>query len=368
MSRTGTRRILITADAVGGVWQYATDLAHALSTNGDEVLLAVMGPPPDDEQRRATRAAHGVTLIETGVELDWLASGPKAVASSGRLLAELAADVAATVVHLNAPALAASARFRMPLVAVTHSCMATWWQAVEGGRLPADLAWHAAVTEQGLKAANHVVAPSAAFAEATMRTYRLATPPSVVHNGRGGRAASTAALHDFAFTAGRLWDKGKDLATLDRAAARLAIPFKAAGAVRGPNGDAIEFRDIIPVGRLGDDALADQLAARPVFVSASRYEPFGLAVLEAAAAGCALVVSDIPTFRELWDGAAVFVAPGDDRGFAEAIETVVGDTGLRSMLGAAARERAARFTPAAMADGMAAIYRSLLAVGSRAAA
>ena len=38
------------------------------------------------------------------------------------------------------------------------------------------------------------------------------------------------------------------------------------------------------------------------------YEPFGLAVLEAAQAGCALVLSDIPTFRELWDGAALFVA------------------------------------------------------------
>ena len=49
------------------------------------------------------------------------------------------------------------------------------------------------------------------------------------------------------------------------------------------------------------------LPTRPIFVSVSRYEPFGLAVLEAAHAGCALVLSDIPTFRELWQGAASFV-------------------------------------------------------------
>ena len=91
----------------------------------------------------------------------------------------------------------------------------------------------------------------------------------------------------------------------------------------------------------------------------ARYEPFGLAVLEAAAAGCPLVLSDIPTFRELWDGAATFVAANDDRAFAEVADTIVGDGGLRLALGEAARERAARYTPMAMAAGMAAIYASL---------
>jgi hypothetical protein len=38
-------------------------------------------------------------------------------------------------------------------------------------------------------------------------------------------------------------------------------------------------------------------------------EPFGLAVLEAAQAGCPLVLSDLPGFRELWDGAALFRRP-----------------------------------------------------------
>ena len=36
-------------------------------------------------------------------------------------------------------------------------------------------------------------------------------------------------------------------------------------------------------------------------------------MLEAASAGCPLILGDIPTFRELWDGAAVFVAPDDAR-------------------------------------------------------
>jgi glycosyltransferase involved in cell wall biosynthesis len=80
-------------------------------------------------------------------------------------------------------------------------------------------------------------------------------------------------------------------------------------------------------------------------------------VLEAAQAGCPLVLSDIPTFRELWDDAALFVPPGDAAGFAAAIERAAQDA---DRLGARAEERAARYTPEAMASGMAALYRQAL--------
>ena len=50
------RRILMTADAVGGVWQYATELASALAGLGHETILALLGPPPSDAQREAIMA------------------------------------------------------------------------------------------------------------------------------------------------------------------------------------------------------------------------------------------------------------------------------------------------------------------------
>jgi glycosyltransferase involved in cell wall biosynthesis len=166
-------------------------------------------------------------------------------------------------------------------------------------------------------------------------------------------------MHDRALTAGRLWDSGKNVAVLDRAAAGLHIPFEAAGAIAGPNGERVTLRHLHALGLLDEEALGRRLAARPVFVSAARYEPFGLAVLEAAAAGCALVLSDIPTFRELWNDAAVFVAPDDDAGFADAISELIGDAPRRLALGQAAQSRAAAFTPAAMAAGMLTIYREV---------
>ena len=80
-------------------------------------------------------------------------------------------------------------------------------------------------------------------------------------------------------------------------------------------------------------------------------------MLEAAQAGCALVLSDIPSFRELWDGAADFVPADDDRALAAAVERAARDP---ARLGAAAQRRAERYTVEAMASGTAALYRALL--------
>lgn len=358
--RTAPRRLLLTTDTVGGVWQYSLELARALVPHGYDITLALTGPVPSATQRAMAQAVTGVTLVDTGTELDWLAPDAAAIAAAGRQVARIADNMRADLIQLNAPSLAAGVRFPAPVVAVTHSCLATWWQAVDGGLVPSDFAWRATVMGDGLRAASTVIAPSAALARATQLSYGLPAQPQVVHNGRALPFAAPATMQDVAFTAGRLWDRGKDMATLDRAAARMTVPLIAAGPICGPNGETARFNHVNAIGVLDDAALSARLAARPVFVSTARYEPFGLAVLEAAAAGCALVLADLPTFRELWKGAAQFVRPGDDQGFAEAIENFIGDLPRRLALGSAAQQRAARYTPAAMAAGMTAVYDAVL--------
>jgi glycosyltransferase involved in cell wall biosynthesis len=107
------------------------------------------------------------------------------------------------------------------------------------------------------------------------------------------------------------------------------------------------------------------MARSSIFVSAALYEPFGLAVLEAAQAGCALILSDIPTFRELWQGAALFVAPSDARAIADALNKITGDAALRARLAYAAKRRAASYTIGKSADALAALMRSLVAEPQR---
>jgi glycosyltransferase involved in cell wall biosynthesis len=111
---------------------------------------------------------------------------------------------------------------------------------------------------------------------------------------------------------------------------------------------------------LSEARVAGVLAARPVFASAAVYEPFGLSVLEAAQAGCALVLSDISTHRELWDGAAIFIEPRDELGFAAATNDLLEKREERERLGEAARERARQYSSPRMAREMAGIYTRVL--------
>lgn len=360
-------RVLLTADAVGGVWQYATDLATGLAGQGVAPVLAVLGPAPDAEQRAMATGIPGLTLLETGLPLDWL-SDEAATRAAAAELAAIARREAVDLIHLNSPALAAAVVFPVPVVAAAHGCLATWWAAARPDR-PLDPAfrWHREMMARGLRASARVVAPSASYAEAVQRQYRLPASPHVVHNGRRfAKPAPSKPQHDCAFTAGRLWDEVKNVRVLDAAAALLPFPFHAAGAAVAPHGEGVAVEHLHLLGQLDGAAMSRQLSRRPVFVSAATFEPFGLAVLEAAAAGCPLVLSDIPTFRELWDGAAIFVAPDDAPGFAAAIVDSVEDQQLRRGLGEAARRRAADFSAERMAAGTAAHYRALL--GGRLAA
>jgi glycosyltransferase involved in cell wall biosynthesis len=356
-------RLFMTADAVGGVWQYALDLARGLALHDVETTLAVLRPAPDADQIAAAKSVPGLQLLPTELPLDWTATPSEEVAGAATAIAALANDAGPDIVHLNSAVLGAGVRFDAPLVIACHSCVATWWNTVHAEPLPDDFIWRAKLVQQGYIAANALIAPTAAFAKLTARTYGLKTAPGVVHNGRRiavDRPCRPTFSSSFAFTAGRLWDEGKNLAAVDRAAARLSMPVLAAGPLKGPNGAEISLQHVRTLGRLSDDEIARWLKPAPVFVSVAHYEPFGLAVLEAAQACCPLVLSDIPSFRELWDGAALFVPPDDDRAIAAAIEQIVNDKALRAELGVAARERSRRYSVEAMASGMIAIYRWLL--------
>lgn len=357
--------VLMTTDAVGGVWRYALDLAEGLCRRGGRVTLALLGPPPDQAQRIEAAAIEDLALLDTGLALDWLAPDAATVMRAGGAIARLAAQHGVDLVHLNGPAPAAGATYGLPVLAACHSCVATWWHAVRGDTpLPADLAWRRALVAEGCRAADLLVAPSAAFAVATAQTYRLPQVPRVVHNGGGlfaGRPMPPRSLPaDFALAVGRLWDEGKGIATLDQAAAQVPLPVLAAGPTDGPHGGSGAFPHLRMLGTLTPAGIAGCLAARPIFVSPSRYEPFGLAVLEAAQSGCALVLSDIPTFRELWSDAAVFVPPGDATALVHALRHLSAHPAERARLGAAARTRAGRYGKEAMVERTLTLYRDLI--------
>ena len=346
----------MTADCVGGVWTYAADLCRGLAKAGVRTTLAVLGPSPTPAHREQAAGAPGLAIVDTGLPLDWLAADAEAVLEAGRAVAALARRAGADLVHLNSPALAAGGAFERPVVGACHSCLATWWRAVKPGPLPDDFRWRTALLADGYRACSALIAPSAAFARATADGYEGASP-TVAYNGRRREGVESDGHRSAAFiTAGRLWDEGKNFAVLDEAAGMISAPVLAAGPLVGPQGQSVTPRHVRPLGVLGAAALAGQMRHAPAFVSLALYEPFGLAVLEAAQAGCALLLSDIPAFRELWDGAAVFVDPRSAQAAAAAMRRLIRNGTQAARLGRAARARSARYSVEAMTQATLAAY------------
>jgi glycosyltransferase involved in cell wall biosynthesis len=361
------RRVLITTDAVGGVWTYSLDLVRELGTHGVHTTLAVLGPPPEAARLAAAKALANASVTLTGLPLDWLAADSSEVLAASRQIAGLARAQRCDLVHLHTPALAAAGGFAQPVVSVHHSCLATWWPAVRPGEnLPEDFRWRTELVARGMAQSDAVVAPTTAHGHAVADAYGRDTVPITIRNGRQGPAldglADVTQREPFVLTSGRLWDEGKNAATLDRAAGRLGIPFLAAGPLQGPSGTATAFRHLSAMGAVGEEDMRHWLAGAPVYASAARYEPFGLGVLEAAQAGCALVLADIASFRELWAGACLFVEACDDTGFAAAIARLLDDPALLRRMSHRAMSRARHYSAQAMAAETTRLHAGLLAL------
>jgi glycosyltransferase involved in cell wall biosynthesis len=355
---TRVRRVLMTLDAVGGVWRYAVDLARSLDALGIETLLVGFGPPPSAAERAEVEAIDGASLCWVDGPLDWMCASAADYGDPGATLAALAGEWDVDLLHLNLPSQAATLPREWPALVVSHSCLATWWSTVRGDALPQSLRWQVDLTQRGFDRGDAVVAPSRSHAEAIRRCYGGLAAIAVIENG-AAIVAETVPKEPFVLAAGRWWDEGKNASTLDASALGSPWPVLMAGPLRGPNGQSVRLGNAKECGTLPTAELHRLMARASIFASPSLYEPFGLAVLEAAAQGCALVLADIPTFRELWRDAALFAGPRGSIEFTACIARLTADPGLRERLSEAARRRAAQFTLSRQAQAFAELYGSL---------
>jgi glycosyltransferase involved in cell wall biosynthesis len=149
---------------------------------------------------------------------------------------------------------------------------------------------------------------------------------------------------------------------LDEIAESLPWPVYLAGDPRHPDREStVQGRNVHLLGKLSADDVAAWLRQASIYAFPARYEPFGLSVLEAASAGCALVLGDLPTLREQWDGRAVFVAPEDAATLRLAIEWLIENPDLRHALAMRAQRHALTLTSRRMALRYLSLYAELLA-------
>jgi glycogen synthase len=319
------------------------------------VTLAVMGPEPSASQRRQAAEISGLDLHACDYRLEWMSRPWDDVDAASGWLLSLAERVRPDVVHLNGFCHAALP-WNRPTLVVCHSDVVSWFNRVRG-EAPPEREWfeYRRRVREGLRSASLVVAPTAAVLREVQEHYGQLENTKVIFNGKSmdGDAALTEAKEPLVLSAGRLWDEAKNIEALARIAPALYWRTCVAG-----EGEVLPH--VHHLGRLAPDEMARWMRRASIYALPARYEPFGLSILEAAASGCSLVLGDIPTLRELWDGAAVFVDPFDDKALEISINYRIKNDGVRHQMARAAASRSRMYSSKALGCAYLFAYQELV--------
>jgi glycosyltransferase involved in cell wall biosynthesis len=176
----------------------------------------------------------------------------------------------------------------------------------------------------------------------------------VAPNGVGPAFSPGPGPHDYVLSVGAIHARKNQLAGL-AAAADVGLPFVVVGPEKDPALAAeLRSRGARVEGYLDTDRLAELYRGAACLVQASRYEGFGLPVVEAMASGTPVVAVPDQALREVAGRAAVFV---EESRLADGIRTALAE---RERLVAAGLERARTFTWHITAERTLAVYREIL--------
>jgi phosphatidyl-myo-inositol alpha-mannosyltransferase len=326
----------------GGVQGQAVGLARALRRRGHEVVVVA----PDD---RPPGWASGHAYV-AGRSVGLHANGSVAPVSLSPLAAKRAYDAVrewrADVVHLHEP-LAPAVGYgfvlagRWPLVGTFHrsgvpraAALVAPFARWACGRIQVRVA----VSDAARRTATATCGadPEVLFNGVDVERFACAEPvrpgaPAVLflarHEHRKGLGVLLDAFRGLSGTAGvpdaELW-----IANVGPETERLRA--------RHPASDHVHW-----LGVVSDDEAADRLAGASVLCAPSLGgESFGMVLLEAMAARCPVVASDIPGYREAAGGHATLVAPGDPVALRDALAGVLSARPAPDALDAAARHAA----------------------------
>lgn len=354
-------KILMTADSVGGVWTYALELTRALEPYGVEVQLALMGPALSSAQRAEADKIPNLSLFKSDYKLEWMPECWSDVQRAGEWLLHLANRLHPDVIHLNGYA-HANLPWTSPVLVVGHSCVFSWWQAVRGDTPPAEWQRYKSEVTNGLRGAHLVVAPTLAMLRALETHYGKIYNGRVIANGRDPESFKPAEKQQLILSAGRLWDPAKNIERVAEVAPELPWPVFVAGECRSPEGTEITRVEnkCHSLGPLPEPAMRNWFSTASIYALPALYEPFGYTPLEAGLSACALVLGDIESLRETWDGAAVFVGPNDSNALKSELLQLISDNNYCHEMGRRARERALQFNSQRMAQEYLKAYADLL--------
>jgi glycogen synthase len=359
--------ILMTTDTIGGVWTYTRELVTGLLRRGHRVTLISFGKHPSPEQTKWMDGLQGLEYRPTAYRLEWMQDSAEDVAKGAGLLEQAARELTPDLLHLNQYAYGAL-HSSIPKLVVAHSDVVSWWVNVHRCEPPENawVRWYRELVTRGISSADLVVAPSKWMLDTINTYYLVPLKGKVIYNARDWSLFEPhATKQNCVLTVGRLWDQAKQVSLVLKT--EHSVPIYIAGSKDHPQklvGDDYGTEDTHRATLLGEqseESLRELYAKSAIYCATSCYEPFGLAPLEAALSGCAVIANDIPSFRELWGDAACYFRRNDAGSLSARIEILSRDQRLCRHYARRALDRArTMFQINRMLDSYEAVYNRLV--------
>ena len=358
---TNPFKILLTTDCIGGVWTYTLDLLKSLEPTKFMVAVATLGASLSENQRQEITALPQVILYESSYKLEWMDNPWEDVEAAGTWLLKINEEFKPDLVHLN-NLVHGHLPWGKPVITVVHSCVCTWWQSVKKEETPASWAIYRKWVTRSLRASDMVIAPTLAMLTEAEGEYGPFQDRLVINNGRDASLFKYARKEPFIFSMGRLWDEAKNLQLLTQIAKELDWPVYVAGDARHPATEVeLPLENVHLLGHLNQTEIADYLSRASIFVLPAKYEPFGLSALEAGLSGCALVLGNISSQKEIWQHAASYVNPDDPVALKNTIHKLINDEFIRNIMSFRAIQVGLQYSAKQMAWEYEQVYQQLTA-------
>lgn len=355
-------RVLMTTDTIGGVWTFTKELAVGLLAQRCVVALVSVGRAPSQEQldwaaEIAVRFGKDFYFIALDTPLEWMQDNPNAFSGTESTLRRLVKEINPDV-FLSSQYCFGALEIDVPLIVVAHSDVLSWARACRNQPLEPSpwLDQYCSLVRRGLLQADAVVAPTRWMLDALAMGFPIPSRQFVIPNGRTippAPAHLPRRLH--AVTAGRLWDEAKNLKFLEDM--DLRVPLIIAGALLNDSSEYSLTAQTNALGQLTENALLALFRQCAFYICPSLYEPFGLAPLEAALCGCAVVLNDIPSLREVWGDSALYFQGADS--LACLVDKLATNVNSLVKWQAHSLQRARQFTAERMVTSYLGLFKSL---------
>ncbi|MCL5025364.1 MAG: glycosyltransferase family 4 protein [Chloroflexi bacterium] len=360
--------ILMTTDTIGGVWNYTLSLVRTLTdVYGVRITLVTLGNEPHADQIAALHRLSKVDFIPTTFKLEWMANPTEHLEHSAQLVMALARWRRVDLIHSNQFAYG-NLELDIPRVVVAHSDLLSWLHWCGGEPPETDIEPYKRLVVDGLQGASAIVCPSNFMKNNISEYYHPSTPIHVIYNGLpASDFAPGIKKPGTALMVGRLWDRAKNArVVLEALNEKADVQLTAVGPAVGPGGERLDIHNhgsITHLGELPYPRVIELYAQTSIYVAASMYEPFGLAALEAAFSGCAILANDVPFHREIWDDDAIYFERNCSEDLRAKLETLAHQPDVAAEWGKRARQHAlANYTARRMAEEYHSLYQSILGV------